>query len=75
MFFKPLQFDCNPTSKAYNNITSSDNIHKCYYIAPEQFRVDHTVSSSKNKFLNVNIRSLSEKLDSLSQRMYQILRL
>ena len=75
MFFNPLRFDFNPTSKAFNNITSSDNIHKCYYLTPEQFWVDLTVSSGKNKFLNVNIRSLSEKLDFFSQRMYQILRL
>ena len=29
MLLNPLRFDHNPTSKAYNNITSSDNIHKC----------------------------------------------
>ena len=43
--FNPLRFDHNPTSKAYNNITSSDNIHESSYQTPEQFRVDRTISS------------------------------
>ena len=67
MIFNPLRFDHNPTSKAYNDITSSDNIHKCSYLTPEQFRVDRIASSGKNKFLNVNIRSLSNNLDSLKE--------
>ena len=67
MIFNPLRFDHNPTSKAYNDITSSDNIHKCSYLTPEQFRVDRIASSGKNKFLNVNIRSLSKNLDSLKE--------
>ena len=67
MLFNPLRFDHNTTSKAYNDVTCADNIHKCSYLTPEQFREDHSEISGKNNFLNVNIRSLSKNLDSLKE--------
>ena len=67
MIFNPFRFDHNTTSKAYNDVTCADNIHKCSYLTPEQFREDHSEISGKNNFLNVNIRSLSKNLDSLKE--------
>ena len=67
MLFNPLRFDYNPTSKSFNDVTCADNIHKCSYLTPEQFREDGSENSGKNKFLNVNIRSLSKNLDSLKE--------
>ena len=67
MLFNPLRFEHNTTSKAYNDVTCADNIHKCSYLTPEQFRADHNDISGKNNLLNVNIRSLSKNLDSLRE--------
>ena len=67
MLFNPLRFDHNTTSKDYNYVTCADNIHKCFYLTPEQFREDRNEISGKNIFLNVNIRSLSKNLDSLKE--------
>ena len=67
MLFNPLRFEHNTTSKAYNDVTCADNIHKCSYLTPEQFRADRNEISRKNNFLNVNIRSLSKNSDSLRE--------
>ena len=63
MIFNPLRFDNNSTSKVFNDI-SNDNIHKCYYSTPEEFRLG---TCGKMNFLNANIRSLSKNLDSLKE--------
>ena len=69
MIFNPLRFDCNPTSKAYNDITNSINetTHKCSYMTPTQFHADPKASSGKFNLLNVNIRSLSKNFDKLKE--------
>ena len=67
MLFNFLRFEYNTTSKAYNDVTCADNIHKCSYLTPEQFWTDRNEISEKNNFLNVNIRSLSKNLDSLRE--------
>ena len=69
MIFNPLRFDCNSTSKVYNDITNSvnDTTHKCSYMTPEQFHADPKASSGKFNLLNVNIRSLSKNFDKLKE--------
>ena len=69
MIFNPLRFDCNSTSKVYNDITKSVNVttHKCYYMTPEQFHADPKASSGKFNLLNGNIRSLSKNFDKLKE--------
>ena len=69
MIFNPLRFDCNSTSKVYNDITNSvnDTTHKCSYMTPELFHADPKASSGKFNLLNVNIRSLSKNFEKLKE--------
>ena len=68
MVFNPLRFDCNSTTKKYNDVVNdNDDIHECSYLTPEQFCLDSNASCGKFSFLNVNIRSLSKKLEKLKE--------
>ena len=64
--FNPLRFDSNNTGKNYNDfVNNNDGIHECSYLTPEQFCLDVNANRGNFNLLNVNIRSLSNNLDSL----------